>query len=109
MEDFFAGNTNQSKISQGQTGLQHSGLDVVLQSGITEERRFSMEVTILLSLLAGFFRETCSADASYLAIHAGRSIAINNGISGKAFDKIIPMVLKEAERLRKQNPLSGMF
>jgi hypothetical protein len=109
MEDSSVQNMNQLEISQEQNGLRLSDQDAVLQSAIEDEKRSWHMTVILFSLLAGFFRETWSPDASYLAIQAGRTIAIKNGIPEEEFDEIYPLVVKASERLRKQNPLSEMF
>lgn len=66
-------------------------------------------VRALTALLIGISGQTLCGDAMYLGMLQAKSLALENGVTEKEFDRVAKLVLVDWRRKRSQNPLSGMF
>jgi len=101
--------SNHSLQKREQILLQRSGQAVACHSSIPDASESSLPSKVLICLLAGFCKEILSRDKLMLAVDAGRSIAKQQGISDEDYSEYTARFMKVAEKVRRTNPLSGLF
>lgn len=66
-------------------------------------------IKVLLAVIQGMFSEMLSGDAMALAFYRARKTARDNGVSDEEFNRVGRILVKEWQKKRGANPLSGMF
>ena len=109
MDERSALSTKRSKTSLARTSPQPSERAVVCPSLTTGETKLSVEVLILLSLLAGLCQGILSEDKLRLSIYAAKPIALSQGVTEADFYKYAEKFFRLADRIRRRNPIAQLF
>lgn len=111
MDDQFALSTTGSKTCQEPAVIQPSEQDVACRSSTQNESLSSVQLKVLVCLLAGLVKETPCSTTLELSIYSARALARKQGISDVDFDRYASQYYDMAEHIRQNHPMvrCGVF